>query len=98
MFALRLSAIKRPQTARVTMVEKVVASPNVALSNKVVDLTRYQTGRNAAGKLGEISVRICRHCNAVLFEGEREEECSSVFNINSPSFSWQTAQISCGSF
>lgn len=75
------------------MVEKVVAS-----SNNVVDLTHYEAGRNAAGKPVVISAQICRHCAAVLLEGEREEECSSVFNINSPGLRWQTAQISCGSF
>ena len=31
-----------------------------------------------------MSARVCRHCGAVLLEGEREEECSSVFNVEAP--------------
>jgi hypothetical protein len=27
-----------------------------------------------------ISARSCRHCGAMLTDGEREEECSSAFN------------------
>ena len=27
-----------------------------------------------------ISLRTCRHCGAVLLEGEREDECSGAFN------------------
>jgi hypothetical protein len=29
-----------------------------------------------------MSARICRHCGASLLEGEREEECSSAFNLD----------------
>jgi hypothetical protein len=58
------------------MVEKVITSPR-----NVVDFARYQAGRNAAGKALAISARTCRHCGAALSEGEREEECSSAFNI-----------------
>jgi hypothetical protein len=57
------------------MVEKVITPPNV------VDFARYQAGRNVAGKALAISARTCRHCGAVLSEGEREEECSSALNI-----------------
>jgi hypothetical protein len=58
------------------MVEKVITSgPNV------VDFARYQAGRTASA----ISGRICRHCGAALSEGEREDECSSAFNIKTPS-------------
>jgi hypothetical protein len=28
--------------------------------------------------------RTCRHCGAVLLEGESEDECSSAFNIKAP--------------
>ena len=59
------------------MVEKVKTSPL-----NVVDFARYQIGRNAAGKVAAISVRICRHCGAALSEGECEDECSSVSNID----------------
>jgi len=58
------------------MVEKVITSfPNV------LDFARYQTGRHSAGKALAISTRICRHCGAALSEGEREDECSSAFNV-----------------
>jgi len=57
------------------MVEKVITS-----SRNVVDFARYQADRNAAGKL--MSARACRHCGAVLLEGESEDECSSAFNTD----------------
>jgi hypothetical protein len=61
------------------MVEKVITPrPNV------VDFVRYQAGRNAAGKALALSARVCRHCGAVLSEGESEDECSSTFNIETP--------------
>jgi hypothetical protein len=62
------------------MVEKVITPGN----NVVVDFARYQAGRNAAGKALAISARACRHCGAALSEGEREDECSSAFNIEAP--------------
>jgi hypothetical protein len=61
------------------MVQKVITLPP-----NVVDLARYQQCRNAAGKAPAISARICRHCGAALTEGEREDECSSAFNIDAP--------------
>jgi hypothetical protein len=57
------------------MVEKVITS-----SRNVVDFARYQADRNAAGKA--MSARACRHCGAVLLEGESEDECSSAFNTD----------------
>jgi hypothetical protein len=58
------------------MVEKVITSgPNV------VDFARYQAGRNASAMSG----RTCRYCGAVLSEGESEDECSSAFNVETPS-------------
>jgi hypothetical protein len=61
------------------MVEKVITpGPNV------VDFARYQQGRNAAGKALALSARTCRHCGAALQDGEREDECSSAFNIEAP--------------
>jgi hypothetical protein len=59
------------------MVEKVITSPR-----NVVDFARYQAGRNSAGKALAASARACRHCGAVLSEGESEDECSSAFNID----------------
>jgi hypothetical protein len=58
------------------MVEKVITSPR-----NVVDFARYQPGRNTAGWALAMSARICRHCGAALLEDEREDECSSAFNI-----------------
>jgi hypothetical protein len=60
------------------MVEKVITSPR-----NVVDFTRYQLGR-AAGKAQALAARVCRHCGAALAEGEREDECSSAFNVAPP--------------
>jgi hypothetical protein len=59
------------------MVEKVI----MPLRN-VVDFARYQAGRNAAGNAVAISTRVCRHCGAALSEGENEDECSSVINVD----------------
>ncbi len=70
------------------MVEKVITP-----ARNVVDFARYQAGRNAAGKAAALSARTCRHCGAALAEGEREEECSSAFNIDAESLRWQAAQI-----
>jgi hypothetical protein len=62
------------------MVERVITSPR-----NVVDFASYQQGRNAAGRTPAISARTCRHCGAALSEGEREDECSSAFNIEAAS-------------
>jgi hypothetical protein len=61
------------------MVEKVITS-----SRNVVDFVRYQSSRNAAGNALALAARTCRHCGAALSEGEREDECSSAFNIEAP--------------
>jgi hypothetical protein len=55
------------------MVERVITSPR-----NVIDLARYQEQR--AVRMPAISARFCRHCGAMLAEGEREEECSSAVN------------------
>jgi hypothetical protein len=68
------------------MVEKVVTpGPNV------VDFARYQQGRNATGKALVISARdsrgsarACRHCGAALWEGENEDDCSTVLCVEAP--------------
>jgi hypothetical protein len=57
------------------MVERLITSPH-----NVIDLARYQAER-VAGRMPAISLRICRHCGAMLLEGEREEECSSALNV-----------------
>ena len=36
----------------------------------------------AAGKALAISMRACRYCGAALSEGEKEDECSSAFNVD----------------
>jgi hypothetical protein len=61
------------------MVEKVITSPP-----NVVDFARYQQGRNSGAKVLAMPVQACRHCGAALLEGEREDECSSAFNIEAP--------------
>jgi hypothetical protein len=67
------------------MVEKLIIS-----SNNVVDLAGYRE-RNAGA--GAPAARTCRHCGAALHEGEREEECSSTFNVDAARLRWQAAQI-----
>ncbi|MBX9648749.1 MAG: hypothetical protein K2X57_17030 [Xanthobacteraceae bacterium] len=57
------------------MVEKRITSPR-----NVIDFARYQQDR-AVDKAQAISTRLCRHCGAVLADGENENECSSTFNI-----------------
>jgi hypothetical protein len=61
------------------MVEKVITQ-----AHNVVDFARYQLGRNAAGKALALAARTCRHCGAVLSEGESEDECSSASNVETP--------------
>jgi len=56
------------------MVEKLITSPR-----NVIDLAHYQQGR-AVGKVQAFSARLCRHCGAVLADGENEDECSSTLN------------------
>ena len=57
------------------MVEKLIMSPR-----NVIDLARYQQCRTG-GKAQAFSTRLCRHCGAVLADGENEDECSSTFNV-----------------
>ena len=70
------------------MVEKFVTSPR-----NVVDFASYQRGRTAAARAPAMSARTCRYCGAALVEGEREDECSSAFNVGDASLRWQAAQI-----
>jgi hypothetical protein len=69
------------------MVEKVIMQ-----GRNVVDFASYQMGRNAAGRAQAISAGTCRHCGAVLLDGEREDECSSISNADA-ALRWQAAQI-----
>ena len=57
------------------MVEKLIMSPR-----NVIDLARYQQGRTG-DKVQAFSTRLCRHCGAVLADGENEDECSSTLNV-----------------
>jgi hypothetical protein len=50
----------------------------------VIDLARYQQDRDV-GKAQAFSTRLCRHCGAVLADGENEDECSSTFNLDAAS-------------
>ena len=60
------------------MVEKLIMSPR-----NVIDLALYQQGRS--GGKQAFSTRLCRHCGAVLADGENEDECSSTFNLDAAS-------------
>ena len=66
------------------MVEKLIMSPR-----NVIDLALYQ-GRSG-GMAQAFSTRLCRHCGAVLADGENEDECSSTFNLDAAS-TMRTAQ------
>ncbi len=69
------------------MVEKfIISSPNV------VDLSRYREV-SVAGRATTMSARLCRHCGAALLDGEREDECSSAFNIDVPAACVPTRRI-----
>lgn len=68
------------------MVDKVTTR-----SRTVIDLASYRERISAPAPA--ISVRSCRHCGAVLAEGEREDECSSTFNVEAAQLRWQAAQI-----
>jgi hypothetical protein len=79
------------------MVEKFITSPDPAPGNaqrlrNVVDLSFYRE-RNGLARALPMSPRTCRHCGAVLADGEREEECSSTFNVDAARLRWQAAQI-----
>ena len=67
------------------MVEKLIMSPR-----NVIDLARYQQSRTG-GKAQAFSTRLCRHCGAVLADGENEDECSSTFNVAAANL--HTAQL-----
>jgi hypothetical protein len=69
------------------MVEKrIMSSPNV------VELARYRRRADGSRSLA-MSPRLCRHCGAALMDGEREDECSSVFDADAARLRWQAAQI-----
>jgi len=61
-------------------------------ARNVVDFASYQQGRNVVGRAQAISARTCRHCGAALSDGEREDECSSIANMEA-SLRLQAAQI-----
>jgi hypothetical protein len=69
------------------MVEKTITPPR-----NVIDLARYQQ-EFAVIRAKAISARICRHCGAVLADGEDEEECSATFRADDTTLRWQAAQI-----
>jgi hypothetical protein len=69
---------KQPSRGEDAMVEKTIMP-----ARNIVDFAHYQAGRDAAKSALPVS-RLCCHCGAVLADGEREEECSSAFNIGAP--------------
>jgi hypothetical protein len=71
------------------MVEKPITPPA-----NVIDLSRYLPRASGAGA-APLRGRICRHCGAALAEGEREDECSAIFNVDIAGLRlrWQAAQI-----
>lgn len=71
------------------MVDKIATQ-----TPKVIELSRYRA-RNAASRAPALSMRLCRHCGAKLMEGEREDECSAILNVDIAGMRlrWQAAQI-----
>ena len=69
------------------MVEKVIMQ-----ARNVIDFASYRPGRIVAGRTLAISARTCRHCGAVLSDGEQEDECSSIANADA-ALRWRAAQI-----
>ena len=69
------------------MVEKVIMR-----AQNVIDFASYQRGRNIVAKAQAMSARTCRHCGAMLADGEFEDECSSIANAQE-ALRWQAAQI-----
>jgi hypothetical protein len=69
------------------MVEK-----RITCSQNVVDLAAFRE-KNGGARVGPMALRLCRHCGAALADGEREEECSSTFNLEAAQLRWQAAQI-----
>jgi hypothetical protein len=69
------------------MVEKVIMQ-----GRNVVDFASYQQNRNAGGRAQAISALTCRHCGAVLSDGEWEDECSSISGADA-ALRLQAAQI-----
>jgi hypothetical protein len=69
------------------MVEKVITQ-----AQNVIDFASYQQGRNIVARAQAMSARACRHCGAMLADGEFEDECSSIANTQD-TLRWQAAQI-----
>ena len=71
------------------MVDKTVTQSPV-----VIELSRYRA-RAGSPRAAALSVRLCRHCGAKLTEGEREDECSAIVNVDIARMRlrWQAAQI-----
>ena len=62
------------------MVEKILTS-----GRNVVDFGKYQQARRAVAAAPALRGPLCRHCWAVLGEGEREDECSGAgFDFATP--------------
>jgi hypothetical protein len=69
------------------MVEK-----RITATQNVIDLAVFRE-RHGGAKVGPMALKLCRHCGAALADGEREEECSSTFNVDAARLRWQAAQI-----
>jgi len=55
----------------------------------VIHLARHHHAR-VGSKAQAFSTRLCRHCGAVLADGENEDECSSTLNVGATTL--RTAQ------
>ena len=70
----------------------VMVEKRITCSQNVVDLAAFRE-KNGGARVGPMALRLCRHCGAALADGEREEECSSTFNLEAAQLRWQAAQI-----
>jgi hypothetical protein len=50
---------------------------NAVSGRNVIDFLGYQQGRSQANAQA-LSARCCKHCGAGLWDGESEDDCSSV--------------------
>ena len=71
------------------MVDKAVTS-----SPNVIELSSYRA-RSQGYRAPALSPRLCCYCGAKLMEGEREDECSAILNVDVAGLRlrWQAAQI-----
>jgi hypothetical protein len=65
--------------------EEAMVKTILTSGRNVVDFGKYQQARRATALAPALRGPPCRHCGALLGEGEREDECSGAgFNFETP--------------